>query len=161
RRMNLFVVFWLIVHTALAFSLKPQYALDDTINCLCFSILGTYLGNMMVYVRLHNYDAHRLLVIEKETDILTGLLNRRKLFETLSSIEKNESNKPSGILLFDIDHFKEFNDEHGHISGDQCLNRLGAMLKDFERDTHLQFYRFGGEEFLAMAYAYDKQSWHP
>ena len=58
-RMNLFVAFWLAVHTILAFYLKPLYALDDTINCLCFAILGCFIGNIMVWERLEGYDIHR------------------------------------------------------------------------------------------------------
>lgn len=57
-RMNLFIVFWLIVHTILAFYLKPQYAFDDTVNCLCFAILGCFIGNIMVWVRVEGYKIH-------------------------------------------------------------------------------------------------------
>jgi diguanylate cyclase (GGDEF)-like protein len=153
-RMNLFAAFWLVVHTILAFSLKPQYALDDTINCLCFAILGCYLGNMMVWVRLESYEARRLLTIEKETDVLTGLFSRRKLFETLAVLETADAEKPSGILMLDIDHFKNFNDSYGHAAGDKCLGYFGEVLTKFARNFRLYFYRYGGEEFVAMAYGY-------
>lgn len=154
RRMNLFVAFWFAVHTALAFYLKPQYALDDTINCLAFGILGCFLGNMVVHVRLESYDMQRLLTIEKDTDMLTGLFNRRKLFETLAYLETEESEKPSGIFMMDIDHFKEFNDSYGHAAGDECLNNFGGILTKFAQNFRLHFYRYGGEEFLALAYGY-------
>lgn len=156
-RMNLFAAFWLAAHTILALFLKPKYALDDTINCLCFGILGCFLGNMMVQVRLESYEARRLLTIEKETDVLTGLSNRRKLFETLALLETADAEKPSGILMLDIDHFKEFNDSHGHAAGDRCLGCFGKVLTKFTRDFRLHFYRYGGEEFVAMAYGYDEK----
>ena len=155
-RINLFVAFWFLVHTTLAFYLKPQYALDDTINCLCFAILGCFIGNIMIWVRLDAYELHRLLTIEKETDVLTGLSNRRKLFETLAELETVEAEKPSGILMIDIDYFKEFNDNHGHAAGDKCLNHLGDVLRKFTQNFRIQFYRYGGEEFVAMAYGYDE-----
>ncbi|MDD2553454.1 MAG: GGDEF domain-containing protein [Desulfotomaculaceae bacterium] len=154
-RINLFVAFWFTVHTILAFYLKPQYALDDTINSLCFAILGCFIGNIMVWVRLESYEAHRLLTIEKETDVLTGLFNRRKLFETLAALETTGVEKPSGILMIDIDHFKDFNDNYGHAAGDKCLGRLGEVFTKFTQDFRLYFYRYGGEEFVAMAYGYD------
>jgi diguanylate cyclase (GGDEF)-like protein len=156
-RMNLFVAFWLVVHTILAFYLKPLYVLDDTINCLCFAILGCFIGNKMVWGRLEGYEAHRLLTIEKETDVLTGLFNRRKLFETLADLETTSAEKPSGILMIDIDYFKEFNDNYGHAAGDKCMSRLGEVFKNFTQNFRLQFYRYGGEEFVAMAYGYGEK----
>ncbi|MEN6470347.1 MAG: GGDEF domain-containing protein [Clostridiaceae bacterium] len=156
-RMSLFAAFWLAVHTVLALYLKPQYALDDTINCLCFAILGCFLGNMMVRVRLESYEARRLLTIEKETDVLTGLFNRRKLFETLAVLETEEAEKPTGILMLDIDHFKDFNDSYGHAVGDGYLSRFGELLIKFSRNFRLHCYRYGGEEFVAMAYGYSEK----
>ncbi len=156
-RMNLFAATWLAVHTILSFYLKPKYALDDTINCLCFAILGCYLGNMMVRVRLESYEAHRLLTIEKETDVLTGLFNRRKMFETLAALETADVKKPSGILMVDIDNFKAFNDNYGHAAGDKCLSRFGEVLTKFAQNFRLHFYRYGGEEFVAMAYGYSEK----
>jgi len=156
-RINLFVAFWFVVHTIFAFQLKPQYALDDTINSLCFAILGCFIGNLMIWGRLEGYEAQRLLTIEKETDVLTGLLNRRKLFETLAALETTSSEKPSGIVMIDIDHFKDFNDKYGHAAGDQCLSRLGEVFAKFSQSFRLDFYRYGGEEFVAMAYGYSKK----
>ncbi len=157
RRINLFLAFWLAVSTALAFYFKPQYALDDLINCLCAAVLGGYLGKMMIQVHLESFEARRLLVIEKETDVLTGLSNRRKLFETLAYLETENSEKPSGIFMLDIDNFKEFNDTYGHAAGDLCLKYFGEVLIKFTKDYRLQFYRYGGEEFVAMAYGYGEK----
>lgn len=156
-RMNLFVAFWFTVHTVLAFYLKPQYALDDVINTLCFAILGCFIGNIMVWGRLEGYELHRLLTFQKETDVLTGLFNRRKLFETLALLETSAVEKPSGILMIDIDHFKDFNDAYGHAAGDRCLNQLGGLLVNFTQHFRLHSYRYGGEEFVALAYGYDEQ----
>ena len=156
-RMNLFAAFWLAVHTILAFYLKPQYALDDTINCLCLAILGCFLGNMMVRARLEGYEARRLLTIEKETDVLTGLFNRRKLFETLVALETADAEKPAGVLMLDIDHFKDFNDSYGHAAGDRCLEHFGKVMTNFMQNFRLHFYRYGGEEFVAMAYGYGEK----
>lgn len=155
-RMNLFVAFWLTVHTILAFHFKPRYALDDLVNCLCIGVLGCYLGNMMVRVRLEGYEAYRLRTIEKETDVLTGLSNRRKLYETLALLETPDAQKPTGVLMLDIDCFKEFNDSHGHAAGDKCLRHLGDALTKFTENLQVHFYRYGGEEFVAMAYGYSR-----
>ncbi len=156
-RIRLFLAFWLAMHTALAIYLKPQYVLDDTINCLCAAVLGCYLGKTIVQARLEGFEARRLLVIEKETDVLTGLYNRRKLFETLAKMEIENSEGPSGIFMLDIDHFKCFNDTYGHTAGDECLNHFGGILKEFTHKFRLRFYRYGGEEFLAFAYGYSEK----
>lgn len=156
-RMNLFVVFWLVVHTVLAFYLKPRYALDDTINTLCFAILGCFIGNRMIQVRLESFEANRLLTIEKETDVLTGLFNRRKLFETLAALETVSTEKPTGIMMLDIDYFKDFNDNFGHTAGDRCLYHFGKVLISFTQNFRMDFYRYGGEEFLALIYGHGEK----
>lgn len=157
RRIGLFLVFGLAVHTALAFYLKPQYALDDTINCLCAAVLGYYLGKTMVLIRLESFESARLLIIEKETDVLTGLPNRRKLFDTLARLETTDAEKPSGILMLDIDHFKDLNDNYGHAAGDRCLGRLGEFMINYMQNFRLCFYRYGGEEFVALVYGYSEK----
>ncbi|NLT40888.1 MAG: GGDEF domain-containing protein [Clostridiales bacterium] len=156
-RMNLFAAFWFVVHTVLAFVLKPENALVDMMNCICFGILGCILGNITVRIRLDNYEANRRLTIEKETDELTGLSNRRKLFQTLAYLETAGSKKPSGIMMIDIDNFKDFNDTYGHAAGDRCLACLGKVMMTFSQSFRLHFYRYGGEEFVAMAYDYDRE----
>jgi diguanylate cyclase (GGDEF)-like protein len=152
-----FLTFWLIVHTILAFYLKPLYALDDTINCLCSAILGIYLGRELIQVRLVSFEARRLLIIEKQTDELTGLFNRRKLYEDLTMLETANLEKPSGFMMLDIDHFKEFNDNFGHINGDIYLRHLGKLMSEFAQLNRLSFYRFGGEEFVIIAYKYKEK----
>lgn len=151
-RMNLFAAFWFAAHTGLAFILKPRYAMDDAINSLSFAVLGCFLGNMMVRVRVENFDARRLLTIERDTDVLTGLYNRRKLSETLKNLANEGTERPSGVMMLDIDHFKKFNDSHGHAAGDRFLEAFGAALMRFSMDHRIHFYRYGGEEFLALAY---------
>ena len=158
RRSVLVLAFWFIIHAVLAYNYKPpQYALDDTINCLVAAVLGIYLGQMMVKVRLESFEAQRLLTIEKETDVLTGLYNRRKLFEKLALLETKDAEKPSGILMIDIDYFKEFNDNYGHAAGDKCLRYFGETLNRFAQHFKLEFYRYGGEEFVAIAYRYNEK----
>ncbi|NLC42183.1 MAG: GGDEF domain-containing protein [Erysipelothrix sp.] len=147
---------WLIIHTTLAFLYKPGFALDDTINCLCSAVLGGYFGNTLIKVRLESFEARRLLTIEKETDVLTGLYSRRKLFETLTYLETKDSEKPSGVMMLDIDYFKEYNDSYGHAAGDECLSLIGEVLRNFMEDFRLDFYRYGGEEFVALAYDYNE-----
>jgi diguanylate cyclase (GGDEF)-like protein len=85
------------------------------------------------------------------SDALTGLYNRRFLDDRLQ-IETHRAKRycsELSIVLFDVDHFKKFNDEHGHTQGDRVLESLGATLIDIVRDPDLPC-RYGGEEFLVI-----------
>jgi len=81
-------------------------------------------------------------------DSLTGLLNRHSFDTELSALLKTD-NKGLCLILGDIDHFKKFNDEYGHLLGDQVLKAVGRRLLDASRDGATAF-RFGGEEFAIL-----------
>ncbi len=81
-------------------------------------------------------------------DSLTGLLNRHSFDTELSALLKS-NNKGLCLILGDIDHFKKFNDEYGHLLGDQVLKAVGRRLLDATRDGSNAF-RFGGEEFAIL-----------
>jgi diguanylate cyclase (GGDEF)-like protein len=88
---------------------------------------------------------------EANTDALTGLLNRRWLENSLPRfIARHEhAQKPLAVLLLDIDHFKRFNDEHGHAVGDQVLALVAQTVEKSLRPTDLAA-RYGGEELLVI-----------
>ena len=85
------------------------------------------------------------------TDGLTGLFNRRHLDESLAvELERaRRYNAPLSILMFDVDHFKRFNDEHGHDQGDRVLQAIAQQLQEHVRKVDIPC-RYGGEEFLAI-----------
>ena len=85
-------------------------------------------------------------------DSLTGLGNRRKLhdyFELTWGQLCREHTKIC-ILLMDIDYFKNYNDNHGHIAGDKCLKQVAYAIKDIFRRSDEFCIRYGGEEFLIV-----------
>jgi diguanylate cyclase len=88
---------------------------------------------------------------ESVTDALTGLGNRRALFQLLDAFlaEQRDPDAPSRRLAFmfvDLDRFKEVNDSFGHPTGDELLRQLGARLEDSLRESDLVV-RLGGDEF--------------
>ncbi|MGH7694798.1 MAG: diguanylate cyclase, partial [Gemmatimonadaceae bacterium] len=85
------------------------------------------------------------------TDQLTGLPNRRSLDLKLAvEIRLSVRHKvPLSLLLFDVDHFKQYNDSFGHPAGDDVLRQVGAMLQESLRTTDFAA-RWGGEEFAVM-----------
>ena len=93
-------------------------------------------------------DALRVLATR---DPLTGLYNRRYMEETLER-ELHRAQRESyqiGMILFDIDHFKDFNDCYGHVGGDLILRELGVLLKKNTRHSDVVC-RYGGEEFIIV-----------
>jgi diguanylate cyclase (GGDEF)-like protein len=86
-----------------------------------------------------------------ETDGLTGLHNHRSLQEHLQrEIERSKRNRlPLSLLMIDVDHFKQYNDRHGHPAGDEILRQL-ARLMDADRRTNDLCARYGGEEFAML-----------
>jgi two-component system, cell cycle response regulator len=93
-------------------------------------------------------DALRVLATR---DPLTGLYNRRYMEETLERElhRAKRENYPIGLILFDIDHFKNFNDLYGHVGGDLILRELGELLKKSTRQSDVVC-RYGGEEFIIV-----------
>ena len=82
------------------------------------------------------------------TDPLTGISNRRHLMEKLQN-EARRSKKSFSILMADVDKFKQFNDTHGHVAGDEALKTVAQVLKEGMREIdHVA--RYGGEEFLVI-----------
>jgi diguanylate cyclase (GGDEF)-like protein len=85
-----------------------------------------------------------------ERDELTGLLNRRSLARIGVMIWKDAGAEPAvGAILLDIDHFKRFNDVHGHLAGDACIRAVSRSIRDAV-DPALPVFRFGGEEILIL-----------
>lgn len=86
------------------------------------------------------------------TDYLTGLPNRRKMTALVEqALERAQRYaQPFSIILFDIDHFKDVNDNHGHAAGDDVLRRIAAIVAENVRKVD-RAGRWGGEEFLILA----------
>lgn len=100
----------------------------------------------------HVSELNRELNHVARRDSLTGVGNRLALDEAIARLlDQGERLRPLrfALVLFDIDHFKAYNDEHGHLAGDAALGRLGAILRRATRDSDLAF-RYGGEEFLLL-----------
>lgn len=85
-------------------------------------------------------------------DYLTRLGNRRVFDEALAAAVRqgHESSKPASLILFDVDHFKRFNDAYGHIAGDECLRCIAEATRELGCRQGVEAYRYGGEEFAVV-----------
>lgn len=100
-----------------------------------------------VALALTNMNLRENLRRQSIIDALTGLYNRRFLDETLARelIRANRQGSTLSLVMLDVDHFKRFNDNHGHEAGDQVLRHIAQLLRKSLRGSDLAC-RFGGEE---------------
>jgi diguanylate cyclase (GGDEF)-like protein len=101
-------------------------------------------------------DANRRLLEMSNTDALTGILNRRA-FEVQLDKERDRSRRsgaPFGLLIFDIDGFKDYNDRYGHAAGDEVLRTVAQLINNEARRIDCVA-RYGGEEFVILASGID------
>lgn len=115
--------------------------------------IGEQVGIAVERARLFA-EINRLAI----TDALTGLYNRRYLANILEEEVKRSARyaHPLSFIMIDIDHFKFYNDRHGHPMGDEVLRTLARLLRECVRDVDTVF-RYGGEEFSVLAPELDKE----
>ncbi len=100
------------------------------------------LANLKLRETLHSQSIH---------DGVTGLYNRQYMEVSLEREVRraNRTHRPLGLILLDLDHFKEFNDGHGHDAGDQLLRAAGRIMTEYTRAEDLAC-RYGGDELLVV-----------
>jgi diguanylate cyclase (GGDEF)-like protein len=96
-------------------------------------------------------EANRALAQAAVTDGLTGLKNHRAFQEALHSAAQmaERLQQPMSLVMFDIDHFKQFNDRFGHPAGDELLRQVAQVLRESARAYDVAA-RYGGEEFALL-----------
>jgi diguanylate cyclase (GGDEF)-like protein len=110
--------------------------------------LNRYARRQEVHVNELNRELNRVA----RRDSLTGVGNRLALDEAVAGLlDQGDRLRPVpfALVLFDIDHFKRYNDQYGHLAGDAALGRLGEILRRATRGGDFAF-RYGGEEFLLL-----------
>ena len=120
------------------------------VQAVALTLFVLLLMASLVYA-LHKFREARRLRTLALNDDLTGLHNRRAVFAHAQSLMQASRSRASrlSVLMIDVDHFKQVNDEHGHGIGDQVLKLLAALLPANLRGRD-QLGRIGGEEFLAV-----------
>lgn len=101
-------------------------------------------------------DKYEQADTDRRTDFLTGLRNRQDLSDMLEETVSRQHGVIKAMFLMDIDNFKLYNDTYGHTAGDECLKRIGEALLQYGEQKDVRFYRYGGEEILAISFS-DRQ----
>jgi len=109
--------------------------------------LATVIGLLWLALTVHRMALHKMA----QTDSLTGLLNRRAFEEILRRdlLRSDRGGNALGIMLIDLDYFKQVNDSLGHFAGDDVLRRIALVLRDGTRPSDV-LARYGGEEFVVL-----------
>ena len=109
------------------------------------------------FIISHQSITERKLAEEKLNNLtlldgLTGISNRRHFDFFLDNEWRRAMRiqKPLSLVIFDIDYFKAFNDNYGHLEGDECLKSVGMHLSDFGKRPGDLVARYGGEEFAVI-----------
>ncbi|MBB6183609.1 sensor domain-containing diguanylate cyclase [Oleiagrimonas soli] len=154
--------------------LKPEQAEDADVTWLCIPLLtqGETLGVLHIQhigemhaeehdlavtlgeqlgLMLGNLKLQETLRIQSIRDPLTGLFNRRYLEVSLNRelLRSRRHGRSVAVMMLDMDHFKRFNDTHGHDAGDELLQQFAAVLRDNMRAEDIAC-RYGGEEFVLI-----------
>jgi diguanylate cyclase (GGDEF)-like protein len=120
------------------------FSYRDQLGRILLLIMATLVSTTLV-VRV------RELRRKSTRDSLTSLANRGFFDDSLVQLEAIASRSADsiGVAMIDVDHFKRFNDTHGHLAGDVALQRVAETLADSFRNTDL-IARYGGEEFAGL-----------
>lgn len=121
---------------------SPQIAHFDNDTVVLLQLIANTIA-----LDIENIRLQRLSV----TDRLTGAYNREFLAERLPLLlaEMEERGTPLSVAMFDVDHFKKFNDDYGHDVGDLILADIARHLRESARERDI-LVRYGGEEFLLL-----------
>lgn len=130
-----------------------QHGLDIAIAAIACAV-GTAINWLLQRTLRHGYILAQSLNESAHRDSLTGIHNRRMFDEHMTRVWQQAAREqvPIGLLLIDLDHFKAFNDTHGHQSGDACLAKVGNLLPPVARRPLDLAARYGGEEFIVLLY---------
>lgn len=119
-------------------------------NRLSFLLSLVVTGAIILWLIRTRRSQQRFMRMARH-DSLTGISNRQHFVDqcTAALLEGSRSAEPMALVLFDLDHFKQINDSHGHAEGDWVLLRVCAECRDHLRDADV-FGRLGGEEFAIL-----------
>lgn len=124
-------------------SVREAISLKDNLN--------QELEQRVVAATRELVDANYRLALQAHVDDLTGLGNRRSLWQIIADLEQPEETTylPVGLILLDIDRFKQINDTHGHATGDRVLVHVARIISTETREGDYVI-RYAGDEFLIL-----------
>ena len=121
----------------------------DTANVITYAFVGIFLHMIANSIRIKEFVLSRELRIQKDTDDLTGLMNKGAVTREINDFLADGSRDKGLMFLLDIDRFKSINDTYGHDVGDRVIREFGAILREIFTNDEIVG-RFGGDEFIVF-----------
>ena len=162
-------MFWLVICAFI-----PMVNMSDSIIVMTLMFLSTFLPSLLIYgtkainrsniivafcvviayfgfrlFAISNSKLIQALALTSYNDHQTGVLNKRALKEYLSNV-KDKDVKRIGVMLYDIDDFKAYNDKYSHLQGDKMLLRVSDSVSSYLRGEGAMVFRHGGGDFVAI-----------
>lgn len=133
-------------------SLALDQALRTVVWLFFANALGFIAANSIQRGQRERYAQSLLLKELLSTDAMTGIGNRRRFDDALDREWRRcaRSGKPLSLIMVDVDHFKAYNDYHGHLQGDECLRQVARLLVTCVGRPGDLVARYGGEEFVGL-----------
>jgi diguanylate cyclase (GGDEF)-like protein len=140
--------------TALSLGLASALELKGFVLLLVTAVMATIVYRDVERSHRRSFLEGALISELVTRDGLTGLMNRRALDEQLPRLwfQAQRDRRALTLLMIDIDHFKSYNDSHGHQAGDVALRSVARLVREFTRRPLDFAARFGGEEFVVVFY---------
>jgi diguanylate cyclase (GGDEF)-like protein len=155
----------MIIFTVIVVIFKnPSAYRIDIPNAFFAGIAGIAVGWQVIMSRLSLASLADKMEDERDNyydqstvDELTQLKNRRDFTSTIQRAVSSyrQSDNFLCVAIMDVDYFKNYNDYYGHPEGDECLRKIGGVLKDLHNDKNIYAARIGGEEFALIWFEKD------
>ncbi|WP_164659226.1 diguanylate cyclase [Tropicibacter sp. Alg240-R139] len=131
-----------LMHLRAQHGCEEQFAQNKKLAQMCAEQISMAIANVRMRDQLHDQSVR---------DPLTGLFNRRHMTDQLRKLisRSQASGTPVSLIAVDVDHFKKFNDNHGHDAGDMVLRAVGSVLQQSCDGDEIAC-RMGGEEFTII-----------
>ena len=122
---------------------------------LRFAIIAGLIAVRSVFIRQsanerHISEMNNSFVWLAYNDIMTGTLNKKAMEVYLKFVAEEMSPEKVGLIIYDIDNFKSYNDHYSHIKGDEALKSMAASVVGVLEKNDRYLFRFGGEEFVIV-----------
>lgn len=141
---------WMICYTAPVKAAQQNYKFIQEYELIFMGAFCILVLLLVLYIVYRNNKEKAVLMVSAQRDALTGLYNKENTQKAIDAIlRKKEAGASHGFLIMDMDHFKEINDNYGHIAGDKALKAFGELLQKQFREQDVVG-RIGGDEFVVL-----------
>ena len=141
---------WMISYIVPVRAAEASYDFIRDYEIIFIIVFGMLIAAMVLFIVYKNRQEKARLLKRAQRDALTGLYNKKTTQDLIErSLEEGEAESCNGLLIMDVDYFKQVNDTYGHIVGDKVLKTFGHLLARQFREHDIAG-RIGGDEFMVL-----------